>query len=103
MSDSIRFHAAVGERPFWLSSLVLLTGLTLTLQTPLSQDATVDLFAGMERPTLAHTLELWPGNPPPWMEGDQMMTEEMEELPLPVSADRDAAQSAMALRERMAR
>ncbi|EHQ53136.1 hypothetical protein ECTPHS_10626 [Ectothiorhodospira sp. PHS-1] len=103
MSDPIRSQALSGDRPFLLGGLVMLTGLVLTLQTPVSQDAMADLFSGMESPTLARTLEMWPGNPPPWMDGDQLMTEEVEELPMLLGADRQSHDSAAALRERPVR
>ncbi|MBK1672218.1 hypothetical protein CKO35_02660 [Ectothiorhodospira shaposhnikovii] len=85
-----------------MGSLVMLTGLVFTLQTPVSQDAVADLFSGMESPTLARTLEMWPGNPPPWMDGDQLMTEEVEDLPMLLGGDRRTHDDAAALRERPA-
>ncbi|MCG5500008.1 hypothetical protein [Ectothiorhodospira lacustris] len=105
MSDRIhsRSHALSGDRSFLMGGLVMLTGLALTLQTPVAQDAMADLVSGLEAPTLARTLEMWPGNPPPWMDGDQLMTEEMEELPALLGADRRVPEGVAALRERPVR
>lgn len=76
-----------------MSILVLVTGLVLTLQNPDAQDSAAAVLAKVEVPNLSQVMEWRPGGPPPWMDGDQMLTEEIEELPAIAGLERDLERS----------
>jgi hypothetical protein len=87
-SDAVR-----DQRQFSLASLFTLTALVLVLQTPGTLDAPSQLVSDLDFPTPARVLELRPEGPPPWVDADQMLSEEAEEVPpLPVAHREDAAQ-----------
>lgn len=70
------------DQPLMVSLLFALTALVLTLQNPDALDAPVQLVSDLNFPTPAHAMEMRPQGPPPWMDGDQMLSEEAEELPV---------------------
>lgn len=74
---------------FELGLLMLATGLVLTLQNPMAVDSASRLLSEIDLPSPARVLEWRPGNPPPWVDGDQMLSEEPEELPLATAVTRD--------------
>lgn len=77
------------DRAFELGLLVIATGFVLTLQNPAAVDSASRLLSQLELPSPAQVLEWRPDGPPPWMDGDQMLAEETEELPTVTAASRD--------------
>ncbi|WP_043740744.1 hypothetical protein [Thioalkalivibrio nitratireducens] len=72
-----------------LTMLFALTGLVLTLQHPDALEAPAQLVSKLDFPTPAHVMELRPESPPPWMDGDQMMADEAEDLPAIATVGRE--------------
>jgi hypothetical protein len=75
---------------FGLGLLVMATGLVLTLQNPAAVESASRLLSELDLPSPAHVLEWRPDSPPPWVDGDQMLAEETEELPMATAVNRDA-------------
>jgi hypothetical protein len=90
MRFMLRSKSTTRSPQFDLGPLVVATGLVLTLQNPAAVDSASQLFSRLDLPSPAHVLEWRPDSPPPWMDGDQMVTEEAEELPFADAVSRDA-------------
>lgn len=90
MRFSLRSKSTTQAPQFELGLLVLATGLVLTLQNPAAVDSASRLLSEIDLPTPARILEWRPDSPPPWVDGDQMLAEEPEELPLGTAITRDA-------------
>ncbi|TVP92737.1 MAG: hypothetical protein EA347_01440 [Thioalkalivibrio sp.] len=89
MRFMLRSKSTTRNPQFELGLLVLATGLVITLQNPAAMDSASQLISEMDLPSPAHILEWRPDGPPPWMDGDQMMTEEIEEVPALTTLSRD--------------
>jgi hypothetical protein len=76
-----------------LGLLVLATGLVITLQNPDAVDSASRLLSELDLPSPARVMEWRPDSPPPWVDGDQLMVDEAEELPTVATTSRDAASS----------
>lgn len=85
----LRFQSSTRNPQFQLSALVLATGLVMTLQNPAAVDSASRLLSEIDLPSPARVLEWRPDSPPPWMDGDQMLAEEVEEVPLNTAITRD--------------
>jgi len=90
MHFMLRSKATTRAPQFQLSLLVLATGLVLTLQNPAAVDSASRLLSEIDLPSPARVLEWRPDSPPPWVDGDQMLAEEAEEIPLATAVTRDA-------------
>lgn len=88
-----RFNLVRGDQRFTLSLLVAVTGLALTLQNPQARDSAAELLSRVELPNPAQVLEMRPKTPPPGVEGDQLATDEGEEIQIITLIDRDEARS----------
>ncbi|HSP00851.1 MAG TPA: hypothetical protein VLN90_05240, partial [Thioalkalivibrio sp.] len=73
--------------------LVGVTGLVLTLQNPQAQDSAAELISRMQLPDLSQVIEMRPQTPPPVLEGDQLIQEEVEDVQLIVPVDREHSRS----------
>ncbi len=93
MRNLYRSTAVSRDQRLPLSILVLVTGLVLTLQNPDAQDSAAAALAKVEVPSLSQVMEWRPGGPLPWMDGDQMLTEEIEDLPAAANLERDIERS----------
>ncbi len=89
MRFMLRSKSTSRNPQFQLSLLVLATGLVMTLQNPAAMDSASQLISEIDLPSPAHILEWRPDSPPPWMDGDQMLTEEIEEVPALTTLSRD--------------
>lgn len=88
-----RLNSLVGDQRFVLSALVLATGLVLTLQNPMARDSAAELVSRVQVPDLSQVFEMRPQTPPPMVEGDQLMSEEIEDVQTPLVSDRDTARN----------
>jgi hypothetical protein len=95
-----RLSATLGDERFSLSALVCATGLVLTLQNPLALESVAELLSGAEAPNPTQVLEMRPQTPPPVMEGDQLLTDEGEDVQTIAVTGRDQARSGDPLRSR---
>lgn len=75
-----RLNITLRDERFSLSLLVGVTGLVLTLQNPLARESASDLLSRVELPNLSQVLEMRPGTPPPAVEGDQLIPDEIEDV-----------------------
>lgn len=89
MRFTFRSMAGSDDRVFELGLLVIATGLVLTMQNPVAVDSASRLLSELELPSPARVLEWRPDGPPPWVDGDQMPTEEAEDLPAVTAVSRD--------------
>lgn len=99
MLRKLHLQHASRDRQFTFSLLMLATGIVLVLQGPQVQESTAELLSSVEFPNPAQVMEMRPQTPPPWIEGDQALTEEAEETRAIAILDRDEARSTR-LRER---
>lgn len=90
MRFMLRSRSTTRTPQFELGLLVLATGLVLTLQNPAAVDSASRLLSEIDLPSPARILEWRPDSPPPWVDGDQLLSEEPEELPLSTAVSRDA-------------
>lgn len=60
--------------------LVLVTGLLLTLQNPLALESAQEAISLVKTSGWMHSMELRPGNPPPWLDAESLAAEEPEVL-----------------------
>ncbi|MFN2348426.1 MAG: hypothetical protein ABR558_02475 [Thioalkalivibrio sp.] len=88
-----RFNLVGQDQRFSLSVLVGVTGLVLTLQNPQAQDSAAELISRMQLPDLTRVLEMRPQTPPPVLEADQLVQEEVEDVQLFVPVDREHSRS----------
>jgi len=88
-----RFNLVGQDQRFSLSVLVAVTGLVLTLQNPQAQDSAAELISRMQLPDFSQVLEMRPQTPPPVIEGDQLVQEEIDEVQLIVPVDREHSRS----------
>lgn len=95
-----RLSATLGDERFSLSALVVATGLALTLQNPLARESAAELISKVELSDLTQVLEMRPRTPPPVMDGDQLLTDEGEELKAIAATEREHARSGESLRSR---
>ncbi|AHK79119.1 hypothetical protein M911_08075 [Ectothiorhodospira haloalkaliphila] len=101
MLDRILARHSIDRQQFQLGALVLFTGLVLTLQNPDARDSAAELISHVEMPSLSNIMEMRPSGPPPWMDSDQFLMEDAEEIqPALATLDRDQAVPAGDLRER---
>jgi hypothetical protein len=77
-------HPARDDDPLRTGALlVALTLLVLGLQSPHTTTGSPAAFLPqLELPTLDHVMEWRPQGPPPWVDGDQMLMDEPEDLPM---------------------
>jgi|GEM_PF-2499954 len=88
-----RFNLVGQDQRFSLSVLVGVTGLVLTLQNPQAQDSAAELISRMQLPDLSQVFEMRPQTPPPVLEADQLIQEEVEDVQLIVPVDREHSRS----------
>jgi hypothetical protein len=62
----------------------------LTLRNPNAVDSTSRLLSKLDLPSPAFVLEVRPDGPPPWVDGDQILSDDMEEAPAITAVNRDA-------------
>lgn len=89
MRFMLRTQSTTRTPQFQLGLLVLATGLVITLQNPAAVDSASRLLSEIDLPSPARVLEWRPDSPPPWVDGDQMLAEEAEELPLTTAVTRE--------------
>ncbi|WP_018140789.1 MULTISPECIES: hypothetical protein [unclassified Thioalkalivibrio] len=102
MLQLLRSRSTYSDQRFQFSLLVLATGIVLTLQNPQAQESAAELFSKVEFPNLAQVQDMRPQLPPPWMEGDQLVSEDSESAPVVTLLERGDGRSAD-LRERPTR
>lgn len=90
MRSMLRSKSTTRNPQFDLGLLVLATGLVITLQNPAAVGSASELLSRIDLPSPAEVLEWRPDNPPPWMDGDQMASEEVEEVPILTTVRREA-------------
>jgi hypothetical protein len=78
-----------GLHPARFGALMLVTGLVLTLQNPEARDSAARLLAELDLSNPAGALEWRPSSPPPWLDGDTVLREEVEETPTLANIRRD--------------
>ncbi|WP_018876358.1 MULTISPECIES: hypothetical protein [unclassified Thioalkalivibrio] len=93
MLDLLRSRSTYRDQRFQLSLLVLATGFVLTVQNPEAQESAAELFSKVEFPNLAQVQDMRPQLPPPWMEGDQFVSEDSEATPVVPLLERTDARS----------
>jgi len=81
MRFTFRSKTTTNDPSMGLGALVLATGLVLTLQNPNAVDSASRLLSELDLPSPARVLEWRPDSPPPWVDGDQMLMDEVEEAP----------------------
>ena len=84
-----RSEARTEKQPPPFGWLILATGLVFSLQNPAAVDSASRLLSTLDIPSPAQVFEWRPDGPPPWVDGDQMLTEEVEDLPAEISLTRD--------------
>lgn len=89
MRFMFRSKTTTNDPSLGLGVLVLATGLVLTLQNPNAVDSASRLISELDLPSPARVLEWRPDSPPPWMDGDQMLMDEVEEGPAVTAVSRD--------------
>ncbi|AKJ95459.1 MULTISPECIES: hypothetical protein [Thioalkalivibrio] len=94
MLDLLRSRSTYSDQRFQFSLLVLATGFVLTLQNPQAQESAAELFSKVEFPNFAQVQDMRPQLPPPWMEGDQLVNEDSESVPVVTLLEREDARSA---------
>jgi len=62
--------------------LLGLTAVLLTMQSPFHPDAPEISFPQLEFPTPSQVMEMRPGTPPPWVDGDQLAIDEPDQAPV---------------------
>lgn len=90
MRFMVRSKTTTDDPSLGLGVLVLATGLVLTLQNPNAVDSASRLLSELDLPSPALVLEWRPDSPPPWVDGDQMLMDDVEEVPAITAANRDA-------------
>ncbi|MBS0001784.1 MAG: hypothetical protein KFF45_01745 [Thioalkalivibrio sp.] len=90
MRFMLRSRSTTRNPQFDLGLLMLATGLVITLQNPAAVDSASQLISEIDLPSPARVLEWRPDSPPPWIDGDQMVSEEAEEVPVLTTASREA-------------
>lgn len=101
MLDRILARHSIDRQQFQLGALVMFTGLVLTLQNPDARDSAAELISQVEMPSLSNIMEMRPSGPPPLMDSDQFLMDEVEEIqPVLVTLDRDAVVPVADLRDR---
>ena len=99
MLDTRHSSTSRNDRRFILSLLVLATGFVLTLQNPQAQQSASDLVSSIDLPSLTQASEMRPQSPPPGVEGDQLASDEGQEVQTVVIVERGEIRSSN-LRER---
>ncbi len=94
MLDLLRSRSTYRDQRFQFSLLVLATGFVLTAQNPEAQESAAELFSKVEFPNFAQVQDMRPQLPPPWMEGDQLASEDAESTPVITLLERTDARSA---------
>jgi hypothetical protein len=89
MRFMFRSKTATDDPSLGLGVLVLATGLVLTLQNPNAVDSASRLLSELDLPSPARVLEWRPDSPPPWVDGDQMLMDEVEDAPAVTAVSRD--------------
>jgi hypothetical protein len=89
MRFMFRSKTTTNDPSLGLGVLVLATGLVLTLQNPNAVDSASRLLSELDLPSPARVLEWRPDSPPPWVDGDQMLMDEVEEGPAVTAVSRD--------------
>ncbi|WP_019625381.1 hypothetical protein [Thioalkalivibrio sp. ALJT] len=102
MFNLLRARSTYSDQRFQFSLLMLATGIVLTLQNPVAQESAMELFSKVEVPNFAQVQDMRPQLPPPWMEGDQLASEDTDSSPVVTVLEREGIRSAD-LRERPTR
>lgn len=90
MRFMLRSKSTARNPQFDLGLLMLATGLVITLQNPAAVDSASRLLSATDLPSPAHVLEWRPDSPPPWLDGDQTVSEEVEEIPVLTTTSRES-------------
>lgn len=93
MLDLLRSRSTYRDQRFQLSLLVLISGIVLTVQNPEAQESAAELFSKVEFPNLAQVQDMRPQLPPPWMDGDQVVSDDSESTPIVPLLERTDARS----------
>ena len=89
MRFMFRSKTTTNDPSLGLGILVLATGLVFTLQNSHAVDSASRLLSGLDLPSPARVLEWRPDSPPPWVDGDQVLMDEVEEGPSVTAVSRD--------------
>ncbi len=84
-----QIHTTRDRQRSTLPMLLGLTAVVLTMQSPLHTDTVGLTLPQLEFPTPSQIMEMRPGTPPPWMEGEQLAMDEPDQVPNATGVHRD--------------